>query len=39
MAEMLIESLTVPLDLTKYRDTYRDAVFALIEKKKVAVLA
>lgn len=33
MAEQLIESLTVAWDPTRYRDTYRDRVMQLIERK------
>jgi len=33
MAEQLIESLTVEFEPTKFRDSYRDAVLALIERK------
>lgn len=33
MADLLIESMLGPLDLAAYRDTYRDAVLDLIERK------
>jgi DNA end-binding protein Ku len=33
MAKQLIESLTTEFDPTKYRDTYREQVLALIERK------
>jgi len=33
MAVMLIDSMTVPLDLAQYRDTYRDAILDVIQRK------
>jgi DNA end-binding protein Ku len=33
MAVMLIDSMTVPLDLTKHRDTFRDAILEVIQRK------
>ncbi len=33
IAEQLIESLAAPFDASKYRDSYRDAVMAMIERK------
>ncbi len=33
MADLLIESMLAPLDLAAHRDTYRDAVLDLIERK------
>jgi DNA end-binding protein Ku len=33
MAVMLIDSMTVPLDLAQYRDTFRDAILDVIQRK------
>jgi DNA end-binding protein Ku len=33
MAVMLIDSMTVPLDLTRHRDTFRDAILEVIQRK------
>lgn len=33
IARKLVDSLTVPFDATKYRDSYREAVLELIERK------